>query len=193
MATHILPKFILIYLFFLGGCASFDSGDTVLERSANFRPYWVNSDVKIEKDKDISIVYSVSDIHRLDVGVKQAEFEGKSEISNLVLQKILRSWKLPSGPLGDKISSEAQTHWQSRNKLDRDIPSTFKATYWEYKEVNNVEGPQTYYEIWSLFNVKYWIFQDYSCGLLRNLSLSSDKELSTFAKEKAKDCNLDAE
>jgi hypothetical protein len=183
----------MLYFLFLVGCISFNSEDTVLERSANFRPYWIGSDVKIEKGTDVVIVYTVTDVHRLEIAAQQAQFDGKAKMPDLVFQRILKTWKLPSGALGDKITSEASNHWQARLQIDRDVPNSFKATYWEYKEKSSVEGTRTYYQIWSLFNVKYWVFQDYSCGLLRKLALSSDKEISTFAQNRVKDCSLDAE
>ncbi len=145
---------------FAGGCASFSfQNDRIIERSARERPAWIAEPPSAEPSSEAYASYLKKDVHRLDLGLKQAQASAIQHSRALFfsrLRKELTDRAKGLYPRGDLAALEISTKSSFEAVQSAFVPQegTPKDIYWENVERRTDVGPRTHYDIWVLVSFR---------------------------------------
>ena len=183
----------IILLISCFSCVTLTSNDTVLQKSTDQIPAWINENGKINSQNPeyINLVFSKGDLYNLPLGVKQSQTIATKKISYLFLTEIQKQLqlRLEKINLSHKntsldVASYTISHIINKYLIDFKIdPPLAEQVYWEYRQQERAHDSKQYYIVWVLLLVPKTVYDKAFLTIAHELQNSKDEATVTLGND----------
>ena len=161
MRRYLTVTLANLAFFAASGCASISTRtDTIIERSSEVRPAWVDGDFAAESEGgETFVTASRSGLFRLELGIKQVQAGALERGCALITERVSleisqRAQKL-LGALGKtEVESEIARSVAGLATTYTCPELTPRQVYWENIRLETADGPRTHYDIFLLLTLR---------------------------------------
>ena len=181
------------FLILFTSCVNQITNDTVLKKSSDPTPAWINENGKINSTNSdyINLVFTKGNLYNLSLGVKQSQVIASKKISYLMLAEVQNQILQRLEKINftnKKTSTEAVILTVSRvvNKYLAEFkidPPLAEQVYWEYRQQERVHDSKQYYVVWVLLLVPKAVYDKAFLAIAHELQNSKDEAVATLGND----------
>ena len=181
---------VLLNVFFVTSCLSLSSNETVIKKSTDPTPDWINKsgEVNVKNPNYINLVFKKGNLYNLPLGLKQSQAIISKQINYLVLSEVEKQLKKRLNNAHKKVNQTSLSYYVSqivskRSDSVKIEPLHAEKIYWEYRKQEKNHASQKYYVVWVLLLIPKTVYDNAILAIAHEFQNSKNDALVTLGNE----------